>query len=197
MQHLISEKIMGSETDSIKLSAPAVNLDMQVKPREIRPKAKRVMPSELPMSPDDDGLFEVPRIRSTIGRIPVKASLAELIKHEIEQFQFSSPVTDLVPVMIVNPVYPFRAQIREVEGEVLVEFSVNTNGRVVNPRVIEAIPKGVFDRSALKAIQGFRFRVPRVDGVSYPVSDTRLKFHFRLENSLQGVTLSRDSTQPQ
>jgi protein TonB len=190
MERLIATRSTAIQVDMIPVSAPVVAIDLVEKPRELRPKPIKVMPSEPPVSVDSEQAFDRPKVRSVIGQITQNTSLADLINEQVDQFQFSAPVTDLIPVMVVNPVYPFGAQVRGIEGEVLVEFSVGIDGRVINPWIVEADPADVFDKAALRAIQDFRFRPPRLDGESFPVSRTRLKFYFRLEDLLKGISLS-------
>ena len=190
MQALISIKLTVIEPDMTQISVPVVAIDLVEKPRELRTKPVKVLPTEPPVSVESEQVFDRPKIRSVAAQVAEPASLADLINHQIDQFEFSAPVTDLVPVMVINPVYPFSAQVRGIEGEVLVEFSVSIDGRVVNPWVVEANPEGIFDKAALRAIQDFRFRAPRLDGESFPVSRTRLRFYFRLEDLLNGISLT-------
>jgi protein TonB len=68
---------------------------------------------------------------------------------------------DALPVVKVRPVYPARAQQQGIEGYVLVQFSIDALGRVVDVQVIEAEPRGMFERAALKAVERFRYK-PRV-----------------------------------
>ncbi len=190
MQKLITIKSTIIDPDMTQVSIRAVSIDLVEKPREIRTRPIKVLPTEPPVSVDSEQVFDRPKIRSITAQIAESSSLADLIDNQIDQFQFSPPVTDLVPVMVVNPVYPFGAQVRGIEGEVLVEFSVSIDGRVINPLVVEANPEGIFNKAALSAIQDFRFRAPRLDGESFPVSKTRLKFYFRLEDLFNGISLS-------
>ncbi len=71
------------------------------------------------------------------------------------------PDTDLLPLVKVTPHYPERARRNNIEGYVLIQFTVDELGRVVDPMIIEAEPVGVFDRSAMEAVQRFKYR-PRV-----------------------------------
>lgn len=64
---------------------------------------------------------------------------------------------DREAVSLVAPEYPRGAERRGIEGRVRIEYSVNADGEVVNPQVVEANPAGVFDRAALSAIQSWRF----------------------------------------
>jgi periplasmic protein TonB len=61
------------------------------------------------------------------------------------------------PISRENPVYPFEALHRGVQGSVLAEFTVDESGRVTSPRILEAQPPGVFDRAALRALSHWRY----------------------------------------
>ena len=54
------------------------------------------------------------------------------------------PQTDVVPTSIVQPVYPRRAQTRGIEGDVLFEIGISSDGAVTDATVIEAMPPGIF-----------------------------------------------------
>ncbi|PZO63263.1 MAG: energy transducer TonB [Pseudoxanthomonas suwonensis] len=66
------------------------------------------------------------------------------------------------------PDYPSAALRDGRSGQVLVEFTVNTDGSVSNPRVVRAEPARVFDRAALAAVRRWRFQP-----VSDPVTTRR------------------------
>ena len=68
------------------------------------------------------------------------------------------------PLVQVPPMYPERAQANGTEGWVLVEFDISPTGAVMNPRVIDADPAGVFDRSALRAIERWKYKPQIQDG---------------------------------
>lgn len=78
------------------------------------------------------------------------------------------------------PAYPGMARNRRVEGWVVVEITVDRNGHVRNPRVVQASPAGVFDQAAMDAIQRWRFKPARREGA--PVEQrVRQKVNFRLD----------------
>ena len=61
------------------------------------------------------------------------------------------------PLSRANPEYPRAALRRGVEGSVLLEFSIDANGNVVAPRVIESRPHGVFEQTALEALSKWKY----------------------------------------
>ena len=69
----------------------------------------------------------------------------------------------LLTIVQVAPNYPERARRQGTQGYVVVEFSVDATGAVQDARVIDAQPKGIFDRAALISVQRSKYR-PRVEG---------------------------------
>ncbi len=68
----------------------------------------------------------------------------------------------IAPLVRIDPRYPTRALRAGIEGEVIVEFTINPDGSVVEPRILESRPTGVFDRQVLRAIKRWKFS-PRVE----------------------------------
>ena len=81
-------------------------------------------------------------------------------------------------VSATGAIYPPAARAEGIEGYVVVQYDVDAEGRVVNPRVVEATPAGVFEESALQAISRWRFRSPLQDGEPVPVEDLRSRLDF-------------------
>ena len=73
---------------------------------------------------------------------------------EVTETEDGSPI----PLIKVAPDYPERALINGIEGYVTVEFGVNAEGRVEQPRVIDAKPQRLFDQAALTAVRRWRFK---------------------------------------
>lgn len=88
---------------------------------------------------------------------------------------------DYLPIVKVNPIYPRRAQSRGIEGYVIVEFTVTTNGSVKDPRVIEAQPQGIFDRAAMDAAMKFKYKPRVVDGTATEVAGVQNKISFEID----------------
>lgn len=86
---------------------------------------------------------------------------------------------DATPVVRVQPMYPRRAAERGIEGYVIVKFRVGTAGQVVDPRVMDSDPKGVFERAALKAVRKWKYNPKVVDGkaIEYGVTPVKLEFN--------------------
>lgn len=88
---------------------------------------------------------------------------------------------EYLPIVKVAPNYPRRAAQRGIEGYVVVEFTVNALGAVVNPVVIEAAPPNIFDREALAAVKKFKYKPKTVNGKGVEVPGVRNIIRFELE----------------
>lgn len=81
----------------------------------------------------------------------------------------------------IQPVYPRRALDQGLEGYVVVSFDVTKYGGVMNPVVLESSHHG-FEKSALTAIQRFKYKPRMIDGEATAVSGVKYKFSFELES---------------
>ncbi len=86
---------------------------------------------------------------------------------------------DAVPLVRVPPDYPMRAEQRNLEGWVTVEFTISVTGAVKDPRVIDST-NSVFHRAALRAIRKWKYNPRVVDGkaVEQPGVQVTLDFTF-------------------
>ena len=92
----------------------------------------------------------------------------------------SSGVTrDAVLTRQINPRYPTQAQRSGTEGWVEVDFTVDTEGKVRDAKVAQAQPRHVFDRSALEAVNRWRFE-PAMRNGKPVASELRRRIQFKL-----------------
>ena len=87
----------------------------------------------------------------------------------------------LVSLLLVRPTYPISAARKGLEGYVLVQFDVLSDGYVANVAVIES-SNPVFESAAIKAAERFRFRPKVVDGVPQVSTGIQNVFRFRMED---------------
>ncbi len=85
------------------------------------------------------------------------------------------------------PVYPPAAKAQGIQGYVVVAYDVTAEGRVVNARVIEAEPEGVFDEAAVRAIASWRFNAPITKGVVEGAPNRSSRVEFKLGDGAEYV----------
>ncbi len=105
----------------------------------------------------------------------------------VDYQQANTPVgTEYLPLNSVSPIYPPRAAERGIEGWVLVSFTVNEEGSVVDESIKEedADPPNVFKRAAFRAAKQLVFE-PRVEnGEAIQTEGVQYLFNWRLEDDV-------------
>ena len=87
---------------------------------------------------------------------------------------------EVVPLARISPVYPLRAERRRIEGWVRVGFTIDEDGGVIAPLVLEAEPQEIFDRAALNAISRWRYQPQLIDGRAVRRSGVEVIVRFQL-----------------
>ncbi len=93
---------------------------------------------------------------------------------DISQFQPGESAMQIaenpMPLSRVNPRYPRKALRRGLEGQVVLEFVVDANGDVVEDsiKIVSATPKGLFERTSIRALSRWRFQPKKQGGQGVP-----------------------------
>jgi TonB family protein len=82
-------------------------------------------------------------------------------------------------VIKVMPDYPRSAWMNKLEGDVLVEFSVNTEGAVTNIKVLKSTGSS-FDLAVIDAVSRFKYAPAEEDGIAVGSSGVKARFQFRM-----------------
>lgn len=73
---------------------------------------------------------------------------------------------DIIPVVVIRPMYPRDAAIAGIEGWVKVEFTITPLGTVTDATVVDADPPRIFNREAIRAILKWKFKPRVIDGTA-------------------------------
>ena len=82
--------------------------------------------------------------------------------------------SQVVPLVRINPQYPRNELLAGVEGWVKVRFTVEPDGSVSSPKVVQSKPPRVFDTAALRAIKKWKFKPKVVNGIAVQQDGTQL-----------------------
>ena len=159
------------ESVAVRLTRTDREEDTRQKERELtRPEARELPPPPPPAA-------SKPQARPDLGAmtIPVAGGLGLDFNLAVGAPQDRN----VQPKIRVPPEYPARALNRGIEGWVELEFTVDEQGNVVEPRVVRADPESVFDRAALRAVRKFKYNPKVVNGD--PVRQTGIRFLFQFE----------------
>lgn len=93
------------------------------------------------------------------------------------------PTGDASPIVRINPKYPTTAARDGIEGWVQLSFNISPTGEVIDATVINAEPKRIFDREALRAIKRWKYRPKVIEGVAQLQTGQTVQLDFKLDSS--------------
>ncbi len=178
LNHELSSNL---DIEEMQISVPDIAEELEEVEPPTRTRAKKNLPADPPPDPDT-GMFSASTRIDIKADQPIMGSLADRIGPIDVQLSLEAPVSDVVPVSIMQPEYPLAAEMREIEGWVIVRFSVRSNGTVANALVVESEPPKIFDQAALNAVSRSRFKPREVGGDQVAVDNIEMKFAFTLDS---------------
>jgi TonB family protein len=89
---------------------------------------------------------------------------------------------EALPLFIMQPLYPVFEDGQKPQGWVLLQFDVNSSGKVEKAKVVESRPARLFDKVTLDAAKNWRFKPKIIDGKRVKQSNTRARLVFTKEN---------------
>lgn len=152
--------------------------DRDIETQYDEPKPERPdEPEPEPDIPQPD--FDVPDITADTVNIAAPKVQADLTGIQVGGIGQDG---EYLPIVRVEPIYPTRAATRGIEGYVIVEFTVTTNGSVKDPVIIEADPPNIFNRAAQNAVLKWKFKPRVIDGTPVEVPGVQTQLTFKLDN---------------
>jgi periplasmic protein TonB len=156
---------------AVKIDFSPLRHDTEVETK--RDKVERPKPTKAP---------EVPTIDSSAGSVGGAAVSMVTPSFEISGVGISvGSDRDVIPLVRINPEYPARARSRGVEGWVQIEFTITPAGTVKDPKVVDAEPKGLFERAALEAISRWKYNPKVEEGRAVERRGVQIVLRFELE----------------
>jgi protein TonB len=73
---------------------------------------------------------------------------------------------DVMPIVRIEPQWPREALVAGIEGYVVVEVMIASDGSVKEAFVIESNPKRLFDRNVIRAVLKWKFKPRIINGVA-------------------------------
>ncbi|AZF52857.1 Ferric siderophore transport system, periplasmic binding protein TonB [Pseudomonas sp. R4-34-07] len=202
-EKLVADAPRAMHTQLVMMPAPAPELVAPALPEPV------AVPVPVPAKPTVDPQIQAQKIeKAALARKRVEAQKIEQQQQRLateqrnreleqqrlnqervasEKAQVAVPVTtpafdsrQYQPLSKEAPDYPERALDKNIEGDCSVEYTVNTQGRVENPKVLDGCHP-LFIRPSLAAANTFRYQPRVVDGQPVAVPAVRNTFHYRIK----------------
>jgi len=116
-----------------------------------KPRPEKARPLEKPHTDNQPAAAAVQTKEATQTRAQTAPARADTHQQSLSQGKPQA-------LSLMRPAYPARALAFHLEGRVTVQFDVDSDGRVVNGRIIDAEPKNIFDREVRQAMKRWRFQ---------------------------------------
>jgi len=177
MQFLISMDAVEPERGETIKIADITMPDIEIEVQRVQPKPEVPdEPEELPDLPEPEFSVNAPtaagiqvaRVNVDVGDLGAGASI-------------SASDAEYLPIVVIQPQYPNRALQRGIEGWCQVMFTVDENGGVLDPVVVDADPPEIFDSSSLRAVTRFKFNPRTVNGQAVRTPGVQYVFRYNLE----------------
>ena len=111
----------------------------------------------------------------------VMTGLVMLLLTSLAQADDGRPPMPAMTVDLNKISYPDAARKSELQGRVLVSFSISKKGRVDDELIVESEPIEVFDKAALELVKKIKFAVPdNWEDLAGPLQRYRLSVVFKL-----------------
>lgn len=164
---------------------PAPDIYPKVQPIHMPETVPTVVPASKPVPPTDvPNPVREPQVIADPqqGEVPVTFGAPPAPKSHAGPATMSA---DPLPIYKPAPRYPNAALRRGIQGYVVVEFTITSNGSVRDPSVVggydsEGNATTLFDRAALKAVERFKYRPPMDEGRAVERSGVRNRISFKL-----------------
>jgi protein TonB len=164
-------KNLGEQTviDFIRLKQDS---ESRIKEREKKEPPK---PKKPPMPPQQTAQQNTPmkQIAMRLPNITPDLSLANKSLLGDAQIGMGFGDGDVIPLVRMPAQYPSKAKRRNIEGFVKARLEINALGTVDSVEIIDSKPRGVFERSAIRALYKYKFKPQIIDGKPQPQTVTQ------------------------
>jgi protein TonB len=145
-----------------------------------KPELSTPRPEAVPLTAMLEFDFGPPAIGGDFDLAFSVDAIANVADASASVFELSDVDQTPQPMIQLQPLYPAHARMRQIEGEVTVEFIVTPKGHTDGIVVLSSEPGEMFRRAAIRAVERWRFRPAQRGGVPVAVR-VRQRIRFQLE----------------
>lgn len=156
-----------------------IDLALFVNKEDSEVKIKNILPP--PPAPK----VQPPRPIEGTSTAPVDTAFTFTSPLNIGEIKHAPPIlspqdTEATAIVRSEPKYPITAARQGIEGWVQLHFTIAPNGQVTHATVVNAQPKRIFNKQALRAIKRWKYRPKIVDGQAIAQPNQNVVLEFKL-----------------
>ncbi|QKJ21857.1 energy transducer TonB [Poseidonibacter lekithochrous] len=146
----------------------------RVKPKEPvkKPPVKKIKIVKTNLTPKVNQNVKIKPFKALAKNIDISA-ISSLSGAQVEMGGLLD-ANSLRALKKVNPKYPRRAKMKKQAGSVQLAFDIDKEGLVSNVKILDSNPKGVFEKSSIRAIKKWKFKPNEFERTA------SITFNFRL-----------------
>ena len=163
-----SSKLTRSDDSAVRLDFIKVdqdeleNVKKRTPPPEPEPPKKPPPPPKMTVDDSDRPTQDMPQVEMP----QISLGLTSGSGPYLGRWSAGDPGAegDVIPIVRIEPQFPREALLKGIDGWVEIEFTIEPDGSVSDPKVVDAQPPRIFNRNALRAIYKWKFKPRIVDG---------------------------------
>ncbi|MDN2483315.1 energy transducer TonB [Vibrio agarivorans] len=136
------------------------------------------MPEETPIAQADDLVSNLNAMEQPSLNLDTSVSGLAISVPSFGDFSVNQQV---MPLYRVEPRYPAQALRRKMEGYVVMKFTIDPTGKPTDIEVVEAEPRRVFEREAIRALNNWKYQPKVENGTAVSQPGQTVKLEFQLE----------------
>ncbi|MGF1718928.1 energy transducer TonB [Vibrio kyushuensis] len=168
--------------------AEALSFNMVMVEAELEVQRRQRTVPEPPKAPEIPPEAKVSHSKAEVTPITAMTSLPSLgLDTAIDGLAINTPTfsgfganQQALPLYRVEPRYPAKALKRGAEGFVIMQFTIDETGRPIDIHILEANPRRMFEREAIRALKKWKYQPKVIDGKSIAQTDQTVRLEFKL-----------------
>lgn len=163
----VMQQMISGPTNQFDQLEPRAQVDFVRLKHETRTELKDRRRSEPPkpqqpqmpkQSVSQDAPIDSPKIDINMPDIAMDMNISQqsMLGDAIVGMGFGD--SDVIPLVRMSAQYPQRAIRQKIEGFVTARLFINPEGTVDNVEIVQAEPRGVFEREAIRALYRYKFK---------------------------------------
>jgi protein TonB len=173
--------LISSDPLTSKAPLPAIDISLVTPPppSKVQEKPKLQPPPVAPMPPIRTNVaIEGPGdgLPTVLEQTPPSVGIGTT------QFAMTGPSDrGATPIVRINPKYPPVAARDGLSGWVKLSFTIDEVGQVIDVQVVDAEPKRVFEKEAVRALKGWKYQPQVENGIAVKQTGMQVQLDFNLE----------------